>query len=411
MDDGQSLDIGPDTVFDIPPGHDKWVVGDEPWVTIEWGASGRALGAALHEAGARSLATVLFTDIVDSTARLESVGDAAWHDLLAAHNSRLREQLNIFRGREVKTTGDGFIAVFDSPTRAAQCAAEMTRSVRSIGLEIRVGLHTGEIELVGDDVRGIAVHTARGCSLAGPGGCSCHPRRAASRGLGQSSKTRHPRDEGPHPACVRCTASSATSGSSSVRPPGRRRRTATARLALTDAPGRRMTISDAIQPVSNALYAKHGLFPTTPILAFRGRASLDVATDLVAASETGPSALAMLDRAAYGFDRSVDHAFWAGQAEPTLWLREGEPVAYSYRWPRGRIGPLAGRDEAAAAAALAAELGRQPRHLVEIPGTSAALVRVAVEAGLRLVAPPGLLLLSDGVEPPRSLAISSYRLY
>lgn len=170
MEDGQTLDIGPDTVFDIPPGHDKWVVGDEPWVTIEWGASGRALDAALQEAGARSLATVLFTDIVDSTARLQAVGDAAWRDLLAAHNARLREQLNVYRGREVKTTGDGVLAVFDSPTRAVRCALDMTRSVRAIGLEIRVGLHTGEIELVGDDVRGIAVHTAaRILALAGPG--------------------------------------------------------------------------------------------------------------------------------------------------------------------------------------------------------------------------------------------------
>jgi class 3 adenylate cyclase len=170
MDDGQTLDIGPHTVFDIPPGHDKWVTGSEPWVTIEWGASGRALGAALHEAGTRSIATVLFTDIVDSTARLQSVGDAAWRDLLAAHNARLREQLNIFRGREVKTTGDGFLATFDSPTRAVQCAAEMTRSTRAIGIAIRVGIHTGEIELVGDDVRGIAVHmAARVLALAASG--------------------------------------------------------------------------------------------------------------------------------------------------------------------------------------------------------------------------------------------------
>jgi class 3 adenylate cyclase len=170
MDDGQTLDIGPDTVFDIPPGHDKWVVGDEPWVTIEWGASGRALNAALQETGARSLATVLFTDIVDSTVRLQAIGDAAWHDLLAAHNARLREQLNVHRGREVKTTGDGLLAVFDSPTRAARSALGMTRSVRAIGLEIRAGLHTGEIELVGDDVRGIAVHmAARILALAGPG--------------------------------------------------------------------------------------------------------------------------------------------------------------------------------------------------------------------------------------------------
>ncbi len=168
MDDGQTLDIGPDTVFDIPPGHDKWVIGDEPWVTIEWGASGRAFGAALQETGARSLATVLFTDIVDSTARLQLIGDAAWHDLLAAHNARLREQLNIYRGREVKTTGDGLLAIFDSPTRAVQCAAAMTRSTQAIGVEIRVGVHTGEVELVGDDVRGIAVHTAaRVLALAG----------------------------------------------------------------------------------------------------------------------------------------------------------------------------------------------------------------------------------------------------
>jgi class 3 adenylate cyclase len=113
---------------------------------------------------------VLFTDIVDSTARLQAIGDAAWRDLLAAHNGRLREQLNVHRGREVKTTGDGLLAIFDSPTRAVQCAAEMTRSVRAIGLEIRVGVHTGEVELVGDDVRGIAVHTAaRVLALAGPG--------------------------------------------------------------------------------------------------------------------------------------------------------------------------------------------------------------------------------------------------
>lgn len=170
MDDGQVMEIGPNTVFDIPPGHDKWVIGDEPWITIEWGASGRALGAALSESATRSLATVLFTDIVDSTARLQQLGDAAWRDLLAAHDARLREALNAHRGREVKTTGDGVLAVFDSPTRAAQCAAEMVRSAATLGLPIRVGLHTGEIETVGDDVRGIAVHTAqRVMALADPG--------------------------------------------------------------------------------------------------------------------------------------------------------------------------------------------------------------------------------------------------
>lgn len=169
MDDGQTLDIGPDTVFDIPPGHDKWVLGDEPWVTIEWGASGRALDAALHEDVARSLATVVFTDIVDSTTRLEQLGDAAWRDLLAAHNAQIREQLNVFRGREVKSTGDGILAIFDSPSRAVGWAGAIIRATRSSGIEIRVGVHTGEVELVGDDVRGIAVHTAsRVVALAGP---------------------------------------------------------------------------------------------------------------------------------------------------------------------------------------------------------------------------------------------------
>jgi class 3 adenylate cyclase len=170
MDDGRTLDVGPDTVFDIPPGHDKWIVGDVPLVTIEWGASGRAARAAMQEDASRSLATVLFTDIVDSTATLQRLGDAAWHDLLAAHNVRLREQLNVFRGREVKTTGDGVLAVFDSPARAVSCAVAMTRATREIGVEIRVGVHTGEIETVGDDVRGIAVHTAaRVMALAGAG--------------------------------------------------------------------------------------------------------------------------------------------------------------------------------------------------------------------------------------------------
>jgi class 3 adenylate cyclase len=169
MTDGQTLDIGPDTVFDIPPGHDKMVLGDEPWETIEWGASGRAVAEALQDSGARALATVVMTDIVDSTARLEHLGDTAWRDLLGAHNRRLREALNIHRGREIKTTGDGFIAVFDSPARAVRCGEAMTTSAADLGLDIRVAVHTGEVETVGDDVRGIAVHTAaRVLALGGP---------------------------------------------------------------------------------------------------------------------------------------------------------------------------------------------------------------------------------------------------
>ena len=170
MDDGQMLDIGSNTAFDIPAGHDKWVIGTEPWVTIEWGGSGRAMGEALNEAPGRLMATIVFTDIVDSTGRVRAAGDAAWGDLLSVHNGRMREQLNIFRGREVKTTGDGMLAVFDSPTRGVRCAWAMTGVSRDMGIAIRAGAHTGELESVGDDVRGIAVHVAsRVMSLAEPG--------------------------------------------------------------------------------------------------------------------------------------------------------------------------------------------------------------------------------------------------
>jgi class 3 adenylate cyclase len=170
MDDGQALHIGPGTVFEIPPGHDKWVIGEEPWVTVEWGGSSGAMQEALRESHGRSLATVLFTDIVDSTTRLREMGDAAWRERLSSHNARIREQLNVYRGREVKTTGDGILAMFDSPTRAVRAAVAIASSCRALGIEIRAGIHTGEVEEVGADVRGIAVHVAaRVMALAGPG--------------------------------------------------------------------------------------------------------------------------------------------------------------------------------------------------------------------------------------------------
>ena len=167
-DAGDTIDIPPDSIYEIPPGHDAWVVGDEPWVTVEW-TSARIVGIAPDGPGERTLATVLFTDIVDSTATLERLGDAAWRDLLVRHNTRLRDELNTYRGREVTTTGDGFLAVFDGATRAVRCGVAMARAARDIGLPIRVGVHTGEVEFVGGNVRGVAVHTAaRVMSLAGP---------------------------------------------------------------------------------------------------------------------------------------------------------------------------------------------------------------------------------------------------
>jgi pimeloyl-ACP methyl ester carboxylesterase len=118
----------------------------------------------------RVLATVLFTDIVGSTERAAQLGDRKWRDLLEKHNAVVRRTLGLFRGREVDTAGDGFLATFDGPARAIRCARAIVDQVRELGLEVRAGLHTGECELAGDDVRGIAVHIgARVAALAGPG--------------------------------------------------------------------------------------------------------------------------------------------------------------------------------------------------------------------------------------------------
>ncbi|MGH7406846.1 MAG: adenylate/guanylate cyclase domain-containing protein, partial [Candidatus Methylomirabilales bacterium] len=106
----------------------------------------------------RVLATVLFTDIVGSTEWAVRLGDRAWHDLLERHQALVRKELARFRGREVDTAGDGFFATFDGPARAIRCACTVRDGVRELGIEIRAGLHTGEIELAGDKVGGIAVH-------------------------------------------------------------------------------------------------------------------------------------------------------------------------------------------------------------------------------------------------------------
>ncbi len=118
----------------------------------------------------RVLATVLFTDIVGSTEKAAALGDGRWRELRAAHHERVRRLLDSHRGREVDTAGDGFFATFDGPARAARCALAIAESVRSLGIEIRAGCHTGEVELVGDDVAGVAVHIgARVAALAQPG--------------------------------------------------------------------------------------------------------------------------------------------------------------------------------------------------------------------------------------------------
>jgi len=118
----------------------------------------------------RVLATVLFTDVVGSTQRAAELGDKRWRDLLGAHDTAVRRELKRFRGHEVDTAGDGFFATFDGPARAVRCAISIGKAVRPLEMEIRTGIHTGECELDGPKIRGIAVHTgARIASLAGPG--------------------------------------------------------------------------------------------------------------------------------------------------------------------------------------------------------------------------------------------------
>jgi class 3 adenylate cyclase len=117
----------------------------------------------------RVLATVLFTDIVDSTGRAAELGDRRWHDVLDRHNEVVRQQIGRFRGQEVKTLGDGFLATFDGPARAVRCASAIAQTVKPLGIAVRTGLHTGEIELTDDDIGGIAVSiAARVAATAGP---------------------------------------------------------------------------------------------------------------------------------------------------------------------------------------------------------------------------------------------------
>ena len=178
-------------------------------------------------------------------------------------------------------------------------------------------------------------------------------------------------------------------------------------LSAVDWPARRMTVAEAIQPVSTALYADNGLIPSTPILILGGKPSA-VAPDGIEPAVPTAADLATLDLAAYGFDRAIDHAYWRTQAEVTLWRRDQRPIAYAYVSPAGSIGPLAGQDEASAAQALRAELARRTNVTLRIPGSAASLVEVAFAANLRLVDTPGLLLHSRPVAVPRALVISGF---
>ena len=149
------------------PGNDHaWLAGDTDAVNDQIEEFLTGVRSAGHQD--RVLSTILFTDIVDSTKKATEIGDDRWKKLLVAHNDLVRGEFSKFRGREIKSTGDGFVAIFDGPGRAVQCAREIISSGKKLGVSIRAGLHTGECELVGNDIAGVAVHiAARISSMAG----------------------------------------------------------------------------------------------------------------------------------------------------------------------------------------------------------------------------------------------------
>ncbi len=168
MDDGAERTLGPGDAFDIPSGHDAFILDDEPFVTIEF--RGGADFARPTISGERLLATLLVTDIVGSTEIAARLGDAAWKKLLTQHFERVRRELDRFRGTEITTTGDGFLAMFDGTERAVACASSICRTARQDGIEVRAGVHSGEVERHVDNIRGVAVHVAtRIAALAAPG--------------------------------------------------------------------------------------------------------------------------------------------------------------------------------------------------------------------------------------------------
>jgi class 3 adenylate cyclase len=168
FEDGTTMEIVANDVFDCPPGHDAWTVGDEPSIALDW--EGLRTWATPIGVGERILLTILFTDIVDSTTTAHRLGEQAWSDILARHNEAVRRVIADQRGREVETTGDGFLATFDGAGRACRAAIAVRAGARSLGLDVRAGVHTGEVDLVGHKVRGIAVHeAARVVAAAAPG--------------------------------------------------------------------------------------------------------------------------------------------------------------------------------------------------------------------------------------------------
>lgn len=167
--DGTTLEFGKDDVYDVPPGHDGYTIGDEPAVMIEWTGI-RTWIAERGGLGDRVLTTLLFTDLVGSTALASDLGDTRWRDVIETHVATARNILERHHGLEVELTGDGILARFSAPAQAVRAAWGLARAADLEGLAIRAGVHVGEVEIAGEHVRGVAVHhAARVMALAGRG--------------------------------------------------------------------------------------------------------------------------------------------------------------------------------------------------------------------------------------------------
>lgn len=168
MDDGEVVDLVPGIVHIIPAGHDAVVIGDEPVVMLDISTTSAEYGQPAT--GERILATLLFSDIVGSTPLAERLGDHRWKRTLIDHDRVIAEAVHRFRGVVVDTTGDGVFARFDGAARAIEAAVAIRAALDELTIPVRIGLHTGEVEVAGSEIRGLVVHeTARIMALAGAG--------------------------------------------------------------------------------------------------------------------------------------------------------------------------------------------------------------------------------------------------
>jgi class 3 adenylate cyclase len=167
--DGLEMEVSEGCLYEVLPGHDAWTVGDIPAVQYDF-AGMRTFALPAAGRSERILATLVCTDVVDSTATASRVGPAAWRTMLAELNAESRRQIDRFRGKLAANTGDGLISIFDGAERAVQCAAALSEVAARLGLSLRCGVHTGEVEMIPDNVRGVAVHIlSRVTALAAPG--------------------------------------------------------------------------------------------------------------------------------------------------------------------------------------------------------------------------------------------------